>query len=445
MRKKKMALFLSAGLILSTALTGCQGQSAQTTDNGSQALETSQADTEKNTETPKEEPAEPVELELWSGFTSTDGDIMQDIFNKFNEENEWGITIKMDLMSWDTIDEKLPAAIAAGEAPDFVTGTPARYKNYGNAGVFRDMSDFWDKYPDIAANIPDNVKELYTWNDVMIGIPLQVQSYYYFWDKDLFAAAGLDPEKPASTFEEMLEYAKILTDASKNQYGILLPVDNFAATTTMMLNYGADYTDEDETTATFNSENCVRAFTDLKELYVNGCTPKDSDDNSFISGQCAQMINSSWIINGLRENEINFGIAPVPAAEGCDPSIYFSLCGWAIPSTTTDEKVIDAIYKAVAYWNSVEVSQRWYLEAGSPCYNTAAIASIPEENKALLEVLSAPNEYGHVELVKTGMTIVGSDVLRPAMEEILLNDADIQTTLDKYNGVMQELIDHRDD
>ena len=442
--KKRWQLVISALLIAAMA-GGCTGGTESSGDTSAPSAEstTTASGDETGEAVQAAADGEGITLELWSGFTSTDGDIMSDIFNKFNEENEWGITIEMDIMSWDTIDEKLPAAIAAGEAPDFVTCPPARYKNYGEAGVFRDLSEFWELYPDIAENVPDNIKNLFTWNDTVIGVPIQVQSYYYYWDKDLFEAAGLDPETPPQSFEEIVEYAKLLTDPSKNQYGFVLPTNNMVPATMTLLAYGADFTNEDETQATFNDENMFEAFTALNDIWQTGSTPQDVDDNTYISGQCGQFINSSWVINGLRENGINFGVTTVPAAEGKEQDAYYSMCGFAIPTTTTDEAIIDAIYKVLAHWNSVEVSQRWYLEAGSPCYNLAAIEALPEEEKGLIEVLAAPNEYGHVELKKTGQSLVQSDVLFPAMEEIFLGGADVQETLDKYNAVLQEMIDSR--
>lgn len=438
---RKRLQFVASVALMAVLMGGC-GEKSENAPESTEILNNS-GEVEGMVSDIAAQRGEEITLEVWTGFTSTDGDIMTDIFNKFNEENGQGIKIEMDIMSWDTIDEKLPAATAAGEAPDFVACPPSRYKNYGQAGVFRDLSDFWEKYPDVAQNIPDNIKNLFTWNDTVIGVPIQVQSYYYFWDKDLFAAAGLDPEQPPQTFEEVVEYAKLLTDPGKNQYGFVLPTNGMQPATMTILAYGADYTNEDETQATFNDENMVRAFTAMNDLWQSGCTPQDVDDNTFISGQCGQFINSSWIINGLKENEINFGITTVPAAEGMEQDAYYSMCGFAIPTTTTDEKVLDAIYEVLAYWNSVEVSQRWYLEAGSPCYNTAAIASLPEDTRELIEILAAPNEYGHVELKKTGQSLVQNDILFPAMEEIFLGGADIKETLNKYNEILQGMIDER--
>ncbi len=63
---------------------------------------------------------EPVTLTFWNGFTGTDGEVLVDIVNTYNETNDKNITIEMDIMPWDTFYEKLPPAIATGTAPDFV-------------------------------------------------------------------------------------------------------------------------------------------------------------------------------------------------------------------------------------------------------------------------------------------------------------------------------------
>ena len=61
----------------------------------------------------------------------------------FNASNEWNITIEMDVMPWATFNEKLPAAIAAGNAPDFVLCSSGYYAPYVEAGSFQDVSDFY--------------------------------------------------------------------------------------------------------------------------------------------------------------------------------------------------------------------------------------------------------------------------------------------------------------
>ena len=97
---------------------------------------------------------------------------------------------------------------------------------------------------------------------------MQMVSHYFYWDKDLYEEAGLDPENPPETFEEIIENAKLLTDKSKNQYGFCIPTDNNVPAQYTMYAYGGHYTNEDETQAAFNSAENVKACEALKELYA---------------------------------------------------------------------------------------------------------------------------------------------------------------------------------
>ena len=63
------------------------------------------------------------------------------------------------------------------------------------------------------------------------GIPFQRSTIVMYWNKPLFKAAGLDPDKAPATWDEMADYARKLTkrDASGNvsQWGIKIPSTGF--------------------------------------------------------------------------------------------------------------------------------------------------------------------------------------------------------------------------
>lgn len=383
----------------------------------------------------EEKEYEPTTLTFWNGFTSTDGEVLQEIVDEFNATNEWNITIEMDVMPWSTFNEKLPAAIAAGDAPDFVLCSSGYYVSYVNAGSFIDVSEFYDLPEVNKDDFDQNVVDLLYYDDLCVGIPMQMVSHYFYWDKDLYAAAGLDPECPPETFEEIVEYAQLLTDKSKNQYGFCLPTDNNIPAQYTMYAYGGSYTNEDETQATFNSEENVQAFEVMKTLY--DCSPKDTDDNTYISGQLAQFINGPWIINGLRENEINFGVKEVPACTGIEENAAVIPVGFSIPKTTSDEHK-ELVYKFINYWNSEEICTKWTQECGTPAYLISAQKNFADDE--LTSALSVPLTYGHIEQKQHGVSQISSDALYPAMEEIFAG-ADVQETLDKYNDVIQNILE----
>ena len=438
MKKWNKLLALGMAFSMTLALTACSGQSADTSGEAAEpqsaAPSTAVSDSADASEAGEEKTYEPTTLTFWNGFTSTDGEVLQQIVVDFNASNEWNITSEMDVMPWATFNEKLPAAIAAGNAPDFVLCSSGYYAPYVEAGSFQDVSDFYE-LPEVNADDFDkNVVDLLYYDDLCVGVPMQMVSHYFYWDKDLYEAAGLDPESPPETFEELVENAKLLTDKSKNQYGFCVPVNNNVTAQYTMYAYGGGYVNEDETEAVFNSEENVKAFETLKTLYE--CSPKDSDDNTYISGQLAQFINGPWIINGLRENEINYGVKAVPACTGVEQDAAVIPVGFSIPKTTSEEHK-ELVYKFVNYWNTEEICTKWTKECGTPAYLLSAQANFADDPQTL--ALSEPLSYGHIECKLNGVNTISTDGLYPAMEEIFAG-ADIKTTLDKYNEVIQGIL-----
>ena len=438
MKKWNKLLALGMAFSMTLALTACSGQSADTSGEAAEpqsaAPSTAASDSADASEAGEEKTYEPTTLTFWNGFTSTDGEVLQQIVDDFNASNEWNITIEMDVMPWATFNENLQAAIAAGNAPDFVLCSSGYYAPYVEAGSFQDVSDFYE-LPEVNADDFDkNVVDLLYYDDLCVGVPMQMVSHYFYWDKDLYEAAGLDPESPPETFEELVENAKLLTDKSKNQYGFCVPVNNNVTAQYTMYAYGGGYVNEDETEAVFNSEENVKAFETLKTLYE--CSPKDSDDNTYISGQLAQFINGPWIINGLRENEINYGVKAVPACTGVEQDAAVIPVGFSIPKTTSEEHK-ELVYKFVNYWNTEEICTKWTKECGTPAYLLSAQANFANDPQTL--ALSEPLSYGHIECKLNGVNTISTDGLYPAMEEIFAG-ADIKTTLDKYNEVIQGIL-----
>ena len=431
MKKKLIALSLCLAMLAGTA-AGCSGGDTASTAGGDTASTASETGGEEGGS------AEPTTLTFWNGFTSTDGDVLTEIVDRYNGENDKGVTIEMDIMTWDVFNEKLPAAISAGQAPDFVLCSTGYYPSYVNAGSFQDLSDYFDRDGNSRDDFDTAVLEGLTYGDDLIGIPFQVVTHYLFWDKDLFEAAGLDPESPPTNWDEIKEYAGKLTDASKNQFGWLIPTDNNVVAQYTMYAFGGDFTDESGTTATLNSPENVEAFEWMYDVYVNmKASPLDSDDNTYISGQLGMFINGPWIINGLRENEINFGVTAVPMNEGVEPKSSMIPVGFSIPITTSDEHK-ELVYNFVEYWNTEDICTEWTERCGTPAYLKSAQANF--EDDPLTSVLSVPLEYGAVAMKQTGVTPVASQALYPALEEIFAG-ADIQQTLDKYNEVEQQVID----
>ena len=375
-----------------------------------------------------EGPSEPVTLTFWNGFTGTDGEVLIDIVNTYNETNDKNITIEMDIMPWANFYEKLPPAIATGTAPDFVLMPTSRLRVYGSKNL-ASMADYFDYAGSNLDDYQEGVLDSFKLDGEYYSVPMQIISHYLFWDKDVFEAAGLDPETPPATMEEVGEIAKQLTDKSKNQYGLAM---DFAGTNLlyqyMMFAFGDGFFDEETATPTIDTEDNIKAMTFAQDLWNAGVSPADIDDTVLCSGQVGMFINGSWMINGLRNAGRNFGVTSVPAAEGEEKKALCVPVGFEIPSTTSEEHKL-AAYDFIRYWNSTEVCKKWTQKNGVPPYLKSVSEDEEIKNDPIVQALIPALTYAYPQFQKiTVGASITSDYMEPSAEKIQ-NGADVAETL----------------
>lgn len=158
------------------------------------------------------------------------------------------------------------------------------------------------------------------------GIPFQRSTIVLYWNKEAFKEAGLDPEKPPQTWDEMTTFAQKLTkrDASGNvtQWGVQIPSSGFPywlfqglttpAGAVLMNPAGTEvYFDKPEVTT------ALQYWIDLATKYKVhppgivewGTTPKD-----FFERKVAMMWTTTGNLTNVRTNaKFPFGVAMLPA------------------------------------------------------------------------------------------------------------------------------------
>ena len=150
-----------------------------------------------------------------------------------------------------------------------------------------------------------------------------------YYNKDMFREAGLDPDDPPETWEELLDYAEQLTvrrpDGTIERAGLSLRKTGFKPGTaekwlTFLYSAGGQPFTDDGTATAFNSEagRAALAFYDavLNERNIDSVT-HDGDQPGFGQGRVAMFIREIHVVRWLRENypDLDFGVAPIPARE----------------------------------------------------------------------------------------------------------------------------------
>ena len=160
------------------------------------------------------------------------------------------------------------------------------------------------------------------------GVPFQRSTVVLYWNKELFKEAGLDPNKPPATWNEMLAYAQKLTkrDGSGNttQWGIQVPSSGFPywlfqGFTTQngveLMNAAGDTTYYDKPEVI----EALQFWVDLgrkhrvmpQGVVEWGTTPRD-----FFERKIAMMWTTTGNLTNVKNNaKFDFGVAMLPAGK----------------------------------------------------------------------------------------------------------------------------------
>ncbi|CAD7037140.1 sugar ABC transporter substrate-binding protein [Pseudorhizobium endolithicum] len=297
--------------------------------------------------------AEDVTLRLWS----LDRDIQPapNLIKEFNEQNN-GIKIEYRQLQFDDVVSEAMRAYSTGKAPDIIAIDNPNHAMFASRGAFLDLTDMIEESSVIKADnyFPGPLKSA-TWDGRYFGVPKATNTIALYYNKDLFEAAGLDPDKPPQTWDELLEAARKLNDPSKNIYGLAFSAKANEEGTFQFLPWaqmaGASY-------KTINSEGAVKALSLWKQILDEKLASPDTLTRSqwdstatFNAGNAAMVISGPWEIDRmLTDAKFDWGTAllPVPQ-EGAQRSSAMGDYNWAIFSSTEHP---EEAFKALEFFAS---------------------------------------------------------------------------------------------
>ena len=380
---------------------------------------------------------EPITIKFWNSFTGADGNQLVDLVNRFNENNPYGITVEMDISA--NFSDQLTSALAAGTGPALVLMSNAM--RYQFDGYLQDVSDIFTQtgmdQSDFIQSYLDYCKD----GDAMYLVPFQIVGFYLFWNKDLFAAAGLDPEKAPATWAEYAEYAAKLTDASKNVYGSGLCYNYAYQLAHVIQRFGGlAVTEQDgQWKANFaGNAGYAKFLTSFKKMLDEGSDPLEADtDPMMTAGQVAMTVSGPWITGGLDTAGIRYGIALLPQDDaGVMNSV--EVLGFGVPTVATDAEKL-AAYRFIQWWNTQDEqgsspALEWATQNGFPAYTYSVQAQESYQSSEKLRVTSSADPAAPTAFfVDSRFPDTGSmlmDVLMPLVQSVVFDNADVNAALE---------------
>lgn len=140
----------------------------------------------------------------WQYSSPTFGKALKRLDREFEAANP-GVKVNHVAQPLENYDQLVRAAAAAKEGPDVVMLYPAR------SGVLSYLSSLEQLNGKLAADVESDVAGLelasrgFDTEEGIYGVPTQTQGVVFYYNKKLFEKAGLDPDAPPTTYDELVE------------------------------------------------------------------------------------------------------------------------------------------------------------------------------------------------------------------------------------------------
>jgi multiple sugar transport system substrate-binding protein len=279
-----------------------------------------------------DDPNAEVTIKFWHGWSApseiaaiqANVDRFEQAFPNIHVEVQGNIT-----------DDKINQALRAGgsDAPDVISSfTTDNVGEFCSSGAFADLSPFFDKDGiDPAAVFPAPMLEYTQFDGVRCALPLLGDAYGLYYNKDMFAAAGI--KSPPKTLSEFEQDALALTKESGDSYSQLGFMPDYHGYETTISHYAsqwnATYFDDNgkSTVATDpmwpevlnwqkHMVDVLGGYSKL-EKYRTTFGDEFGSKNPFQTGQVAMSLDGEWRAGFTEDANVDFkwGVAPFPVPD----------------------------------------------------------------------------------------------------------------------------------
>jgi len=329
-----------------------------------------------------------TEIQFWHAMTGANNDRINDFAKKFNESQT---EYKVNAVFKGSYPEAMAAAIAAyraGSAPAilqvFEVGTATMMSAKGAIKPVGEVMKQSGVSFDPKAYVPA-VSGYYTApNGEMLSFPFNSSTTIFYYNTDAFKAAGLDPNKPPTTWPEVtLAAAKLKANGSKCPYTTSwmswVHLESFSTWHNTLFATQNNGFGGPSARLAFNSPLHLRHFENLANMSKQGLFVYKGRASvavpSFVSGECAMFTGSSGSYADVSKGaKFAYGLAPLPYYQDVPGAPQNTAIGGASLWVMAGKK--PAEYKGVAeffkYLSSPDVQSASHKRTGYLPITTAA-------------------------------------------------------------------------
>lgn len=371
-------------------------------------------------------------LTFWNNWDGSRVDQLNSILRKFEQAHPEYVVENVTL-SGDTTTQRMLTAVASGDVPDLYMTQANDLPKFAALGAFTPLNDLVARDNLDLSVFFDGSIEGSTFDGKLVQLPFKVATSMMVWyNRELFTAAGLDPNSPPKSWEELESAAKattVINGESIDQLGFNVCINcgpgsgSEAIFAEYLSRNGGQLLTPDATDVDFDSEQGIQTLKWMVALQNNvsgswnnavrqfGTTWKDMRP-SFYAGKVAMMLDGPFLYNILRNDapqmldKVGAFVLPANSAtpDAVPKFLAYGTPGYGIP---TGSKHVDGAWELLKFIAAEQEGACAFFalqnRADSPLRD--CVAEVPAEfaeafkaNGELVESRKAPNSLREIQI-----------------------------------------------
>ena len=414
-----------------------------------------------------------TQIDWWHAMGGELGTILEGITTDFNASQSDYVVVPSYRGTYTETMTGAIAAFRAGEQPDIVqvfeVGTGTMMAAEGAIIPVYQLMEQTGAPFDPSAFLPAVVGYYTDPEGNMLSMPFNSSTPILYYNRNVFEAAGLDPDVAPRTWTEVEEFSRQIMSSGAAECGFTTgwiswaQLENFSAWHNQPIGTLSNGFGGTETELTVNGPVQVRHWENLARWQDEGLFryggPGGGNDAppAFYAQQCAMYMNSSasraGVLNNATDFEVGFGM--LPYYEDVDGAPQNSIIGgatlWVLSGGTPEEQAGVAAF--FNYLSSPEVQAAWhqatgYLQITQAAYDLSAAqgyyAANPGSDVSIEQItLNPPTDNSRG--LRFGNYVQIRTVIDEEFERLLSGAVDAQGALDavveRGNALIREFED----
>ena len=319
-----------------------------------------------------------TDIQWWYSQTGAISDRVLELADQFNKSQS---DYKVIATYKGGYDEAMAAAIAAfraGNAPNilqvFEVGTATMMYAKGAVVPVAELMKKAGESFDPSAYVPAVAGYYTSARGEMQSLPFNASTTVFYYNKDKFAKAGLDPEKPPVTWQDVVSAAaKLKASGERCAYTTgwqsWVHLESFSAWHNVEFASKGNGLGGLDTRLKFNSPLHVKHITNLanwaRQGYFTYGGRKSEPDAKFYSGECAMLTSSSATYANIAKNaKFRFAVAALPYYSDVPGAPQNTVLGgaslWAMSGKSADEN--KGVARFFKFLSQPEVQAKWHQD-----------------------------------------------------------------------------------